>query len=1854
MTALSPLMGEDGDKKIDPKGGGGRKPHFRRNQKPAQPKREKYEAPTKGLEKYLFTHGTPEDATNFTKVKDALRMYIGGSSLYKHGTEFALKAINNLTEPTFPDPPDPVTPVDPAAPTLIERKSMMVWETAVKQQLQDQQAWRDVRVKMHELFMQHVEPTLLDAMKSDAKWEAIESSFDAIELLKLIRSYAHKHNDVLHGTVLAVDHDLQLYLGYQKDIHTLDDFQKAFKARCDVIDTHGGQAGYNPAVYLKHREAFAAAQNKTLQQLTDAERKKCLQEACEEYKAALFVRLANTKFYGSAKNELDNAHLMQTGEYPVTVEGAVRFLKHYKGNPGTIRNHRNDREIGSGVAFGEVGKSQTVCYGCGKTGHPLKYCNSTSRDKKAEIYKAVADGTYEQGQAHMEQGEDEMNKVMDGVANVMMGLDDASIETAEDAAEEDVFNSFGFLERASRPSATSKRLSCGVWKLFLDSCATNHTMCSTKFLSRLHTTLQYLRQNCNAGSKLTNRRGYWKDIPFWLNDTGIANLLSIPQLEKAGWIIDYHTGGVWTAESPEGMILTFKKDKGLCDGMPYLDLSRPQDYISYKPKENMTFVETVRKNMEGFTKEEVLAATRAREAMAMMAHPPLEKMKHLVSRTNLLGNVPFTADDLTNSNLIFGPDRGAVRGKTTRRKPSRVRPTYVTIPMQLYEKLRDVTLAADVMFVNGLPFFITLSRGIKLITIQFLPSRTINMLSDKLQTILNLYRRGGYLIRTALMDMEFKPLADKMTDVNINTTSAREHVGDVERCIRLIKDRCRSVISDLPYRDFLPDQFVIHLLYFVARMLNAVPNDNGVSSEYSPKEIVTGQKFDFETQCKVKFGAYVEAHPDRDITNDMKLRAEPCIALGPTGNIQGGVNCYSLTTKKILERRSFTRLPMPDQVVRRVVKLGKRAKQLRTDQRLKFLNRHKEEFAWDTDEPDTQDLIQPEPRDTDALPAEIPGVELESDLVNDNDVIQVDLPTERQQAAAALNNANLTPDADPTEIAGVNDTPRDLPEVTDDEDGADDDEDDVEFMGENLNDQEEENVVDLTETQQTTGVLQEVPQEENDSGDEADAESESDSEDEEQEEQVERRYPTRQRRQTTTLDMDPSAKSYSLNVKDGVINLSPAIIEQSSEDLKITSEDLFEPGASERVRVNVPTTAGITQKALTKFCMHGLGLHDKHMPEPKLEEGEKLVNDSVVMHILGVVLAEQYSINKGIRLFGDRARESIKKELRQLHDYVTYIPVRPEDLTPEQKKQALASLIFITEKRCGRVKTRACVNGSTQRDYIPKESTASPTVMNDSVQITSAIDAHEGRAVVSCDIPGAFLHAELDEEVYMLLRGQLADLMVTVDPELYGPYVRKTAKGESIMYVKMKKAMYGLLRSALLFYLRLVKDLQEFGFELNPYDPCVANKVIDGTQMTVAWHVDDLKISHQKRETIEKLLIFLRNKYGDGIVVHDGPIQDYLGVDHDYGEKGVVKMSMIKHISKIFEDFPDEIGKTASSPASDHLFQVRDADECEREKKYLSAEMKKAFHHSVAQLLFVATRVRRDIQTAVAFLTTRVKKPDEDDWGKLKRVLKYLKGTMHMKLKLSVENLGIIRWWVDASYNVHDDCKGQTGAMMSLGKGAPMSFSRKQKLNVRSSTEGELVGIDDALPFILWARYFIEAQGYTVEQNILYQDNKSTILLANNGRWSSSKRTRHIKSRYFFIKDKVEQGEVKVEHRPTNEMWSDTLTKPKQGKGMRVDRAMLMGCEENYDDDKEREDTSPELLPKETAEVTINTLNGHQEVDRRSVLAGDIKKPAVIWNTSSNRVDVNNVKARRRYDELVKARLARQVEARTPVVRGRE
>jgi hypothetical protein len=109
------------------------------------------------------------------------------------------------------------------------------------------------------------------------------------------------------------------------------------------------------------------------------------------------------------------------------------------------------------------------------------------------------------------------------------------------------------------------------------------------------------------------------------------------------------------------------------------------------------------------------------------------------------------------------------------------------------------------------------------------------------------------------------------------------------------------------------------------------------------------------------------------------------------------------------------------------------------------------------------------------------------------------------------------------------------------------------------------------------------------------------------------------------------------------------------------------------------------------------------------------------------------------------------------------------------------------------------------------------------------------------------------------------------------------------------------------------------------------------------------------------------------------------------------------------------------------------------------------------------------------------------------------------------------------------------------------SIARKQMMNVESSTEGELVAVDDTATMILWTKLFLEAQGYDVEKNIVYQDDKSAILLETNGKKSSGKQTRALNIRYFFIADQVEKGNAQIEHCGTNNMVGDFFTKPLQG-----------------------------------------------------------------------------------------------------------
>ena len=546
--------------------------------------------------------------------------------------------------------------------------------------------------------------------------------------------------------------------------------------------------------------------------------------------------------------------------------------------------------------------------------------------------------------------------------------------------------------------------------------------------------------------------------------------------------------------------------------------------------------------------------------------------------------------------------------------------------------------------------------------------------------------------------------------------------------------------------------------------------------------------------------------------------------------------------------------------------------------------------------------------------------------------------------------------------------------------------------------------------------------------------------------------------------------------------------------------------------------------------------------------------------MVGYSFAQQYMLKKGLQVFGDNGENAAKKELDQLHRRTCFSPLAISKLTHDEKAKAQAALMFLTEKRDGTIKGRMVYNGKPTREWLSREDSASPTVSLESLMLTVIVDAIEKRDVMTCDIPNAFIQADVpilanNERIVMKITGVLVKLLVELNPELYAPFV-VLENGKKVLYVQVLKALYGMLMAALQWCHKFRKDLEGIGFVFNPYDPCVANRMVNKEQHTIRFHVDDIMSSHMDSKVNDEFLQWLNEIHGKHGEVKStrGKMHDYLGMTFEFTDDGKVKLSMIDYVNDMVDTFPQKISATASTPAKNELFLKNDENP-------LSKEEHETYHTFVAKGLFLCKRARPDVHTTIAALCTRVQAPTEKDWNDLVRLLEFMNGTRDDKLILSADDLHVLKWYVDGSFAMHPDFRSHTGGCFTYGRGAPVSTSRKQKLNTRSSTEAELVASDDMASMILWTKLFLEAQGIEIKQNILYQDNKSTILLQENGKKSSSQRTRAISIRYFFLTDQIAKGNLTVECCPTEDMTADYFTKPLQGKQFTRLRNLIMGYE---------------------------------------------------------------------------------------------
>lgn len=345
----------------------------------------------------------------------------------------------------------------------------------------------------------------------------------------------------------------------------------------------------------------------------------------------------------------------------------------------------------------------------------------------------------------------------------------------------------------------------------------------------------------------------------------------------------------------------------------------------------------------------------------------------------------------------------------------------------------------------------------------------------------------------------------------------------------------------------------------------------------------------------------------------------------------------------------------------------------------------------------------------------------------------------------------------------------------------------------------------------------------------------------------------------------------------------------------------------------------------------------------------------------------QMFVDKGLKVFGDKGQDAVKKELQQFHDQQVRKALKPDQIDNQKHKMALEYNMYLNQKHCRKIKARGHADSRPQQVYITKEEVRSPTVMLESLLLSCVIDAKEGCNVAMVDILGAFMQVDIDNETYIRLKGDMASIMATIDPEAYKKCVFYE-KGKPVLYFKLLKALHGTMKAAKLFWKRLTTSLQKWGFKLNPYDKCVANKMINGKQYTILWHVGDLKISHVDSTVVDNIIALLNDEYGtlQEISENCGKIHDYLGMTLDYSILCEVQVSMFDYIRNLLDNLPLEWLKgDAPSAAPLNLFKVNKTNPIK-----LDRVVSDTFHSLVAKLLFLMQWAQPDLDMAVSFLCT--------------------------------------------------------------------------------------------------------------------------------------------------------------------------------------------------------------------------------------------------------------------------------------------
>jgi hypothetical protein len=656
----------------------------------------RFEGRSEELKGHVYDCVDARQADQYMKTTKEIAEFIGRT--YKFGMDTRL-SIENMQLTTIPRPDNP--------PEDADRTDIRIWEKSVDDYVKRKTKLSENNKTAYSLIWGQCSDVMRQRVESTPEFTTIAQNGEAIELLKIIKDISYNYQIQKYAPQALYEAKKRFYSCHQLRNQSTQAYFEYFQNQIEVITHIGGSIGKDPLLMNKLAKNLGIE----TESLSESDKNK----AQDEFFATVFLMGADRSRFGKLLDRLQNDYLQGHDGYPKTLSGAYHLLTNWK-----AESHQMESTSNNGVSFTTSSSPQNnvnprnhrtniTCYRCGLNGHYANTCTAArvSNDRSNESTTMSQTNYNESGSTLLTTG------TMDNNHN-----------------DETEFLFYTCQDQGVILSTTNQMANIPRSWILLNNQSTIDVFSNPKLLKNIRKSDSTMNIHSTGGISKTDMIG---ELPgygtLWYHPDGIANILSLARVRSQGYDVTY-------SSKDDNTFKLIKKD-----GTARCFTQSPKelfylDTALFKTN-NTVLINTVADNQYKYSNRDYSRALLARKIQRIVGRPSTRQFLNILNN-NTLPNSPVTYHDVMAAENIFGPDVGSLKGKTVRQTPEAVRINKIAMPEGLFKRYQNVTIAADIMYINKTAFFVTISRDICFATTEALKNQKNDTIMRAIHQVLNI------------------------------------------------------------------------------------------------------------------------------------------------------------------------------------------------------------------------------------------------------------------------------------------------------------------------------------------------------------------------------------------------------------------------------------------------------------------------------------------------------------------------------------------------------------------------------------------------------------------------------------------------------------------------------------------------------------------------------------------------------------------------------------------------------------------------------------------------------------------------------------------------------------------------------------------------------------------------------------------------------------------------------------------------------------------------------------------------------------------------------------------------------------